>query len=531
MPPVRPAWWSAGAIILALAVAGAGFAAAPPGATLTIGLDQEPPTLDPHASPSAVTFQITSSVAERLLYEGKDGKIVPYLATDYKISPDGKSFTFALRKDVKFSDGAAFNAAAVKWNFDRIVDPNFKAGGALVQLTGYAGSSVVDDSTVRVNFKEPYSPFLTYAAGAILALISPKTTPAQGDAVNQKPVGSGPFTVAEYVPKDHITIARNPEYNRRAPWSDHQGPALLDRIVFKIIPESGTRMTTIQSGETQMISALSMPASVLKLLQANTNLRVERIPYPGAPRIWLLNVTLPPTNDLKVRQALSYGINRGAFVESIYNGLGEKACAPLTQHMLGDASLCAAYPYNPQKAAQLLDEAGWKMGPNNIRVKDGKPLTLVINSINYGAGNLPEVELLQGQLLQLGVDAKIKSQARPPWYEDNYHCATNGPVMFLRATDWDGLFALFASTNVHGNFNWSCFSNPDVDRLLREGTAEFDPAKRKATYLKIERILVDQAVTIPLVDEYAVWVMRRNLSGTNYDYSAYPVLNDLAFTK
>jgi len=258
---------------------------------------------------------------------------------------------------------------------------------------------------------------------------------------------------------------------------------------------------------------------------------VERIPYPGAPRIWLLNVTLPPTNDLKVRQALSYGINRAAFVESIYRGLGEKACAPLTQHMLGDASLCAAYPYNPQKAGQLLDEAGWKMGPNNIRVKDGKPLTLVINSINYGAGNLPEVELLQGQLLQLGVDAKIKSQARPPWYEDNYHCATNGPVMFLRATDWDGLFALFASTNVHGNFNWACYSNPDVDRLLREGTAEFDPAKRKATYLRIEHILVDQAVTIPLVDEYAVWVMRRNISGTNYDYSAYPVLSDLAFTK
>jgi peptide/nickel transport system substrate-binding protein len=290
-------------------------------------------------------------------------------------------------------------------------------------------------------------------------------------------------------------------------------------------------MTTIQSGETQMISALSMPAPILKLLEANTGLRVERIPYPGAPRIWMMNVTLPPTDDLKVRQALSYGINRSAFVESIYRGLGEKACAPLTQHMLGDASLCAAYPYNPQKAGQLLDEAGWKMGSNNIRVKDGKPLTLLINSINYGAGNLPEVELLQGQLIQLGVDAKIKSQARPPWYEDNYHCATNGPVMFLRATDWDGLFALFASTNVHGNFNWACFSNPDVDRLLREGTAEFDPAKRRAIYLKIERILVDQAVTIPLVDEYAVWVVRKNVGGTNYDYSAYPVLSDLSFTK
>src|SRR5262249_54817148 len=151
--------------------------------------DQDPPTLDPHASPSAVTFQITSSIAERLLYEGRDGKIVPYLATGYQVSADGKSFTFTLRKDVKFSDGTPFNAAAVKWNFDRIVDPNFKAGGALAQLTGYSGATVMDDSTVRVNFKEPYAPFLTYAAGAILTLISPETTAAEGDAVNQKPVG------------------------------------------------------------------------------------------------------------------------------------------------------------------------------------------------------------------------------------------------------------------------------------------------------------------------------------------------------
>ena len=129
--------------------------------------------MDPHASPSAVTYQITSSVLEALLYQGLDGKVVPWLATGYTVSADGRSFTFTLRKDAQFSDGAPVNAAAVKWNFDRIVDPNFKAGGALTALTGYAGSTVVDESTVRVNFKEAYAPFLTYAAGGTLALISP----------------------------------------------------------------------------------------------------------------------------------------------------------------------------------------------------------------------------------------------------------------------------------------------------------------------------------------------------------------------
>jgi peptide/nickel transport system substrate-binding protein len=154
-------------------------------------------------------------------------------------------------------------------------------------------------------------------------------------------------------------------------------------------------------------------------------------------------------------------------------------------------------------------------------------MTLVINSINYGAGNWPEVELLQGWLRQVGIDARIKSQARPPWYEDNYRCATNGPVMFLRSVDWDGLYALFGSANIGGNFNWSCYANAEVDRLLQQGRVEFDRAKRRAIYLRIERILLEQAVSVPLVDEFSVWVMRNNVKGTKYNYSAYPVLSDV----
>ncbi|MDR7545169.1 MAG: ABC transporter substrate-binding protein [Armatimonadota bacterium] len=516
------------ALLVALVFVPLGVRAAPTqGGTLVVGLDQEPPTLDPHASPSAVTYQIISSVTENLLYQGLDGKLVPWLATGYKVSPDGKSFTFTLRTDVKFSDGAPLTADVVKWNFDRIVNPNFKAGGALAALTGYVGSTIIDEHTVQVNFKAPYAPFLTYAAGGTLSLISPKSTPAQGDTVNQKPVGSGPFIVTEYVPKDRIVLSRNPQYNRQAPWSDHAGPPYLEKVVFRIVPEVGTRTTTVETGETQMISTFAMPAAVLTRLSANRNLRVDRNPYPGAPRIWLLNVRMPPTDDVKVRQAINYAVNRVAFAESLYKGSGARAFAPLTMHMLDDPSLRTFYPYNPSKAAQLLDEAGWKMGPDNVRQKDGKPMTLVINSINYGAGNWPEVELLQGWLRQLGIDARIKSQARPPWYEDNYRCATNGPVMFLRSVDWDGLYALFGSANIGGNFNWSCYANAEVDRLLQQGRTEFDRAKRRAIYLRIERILLEQAVSVPLVDEFSVWVIRNNVKGTKYNYPAYPVLSDV----
>jgi peptide/nickel transport system substrate-binding protein len=129
------------------------------------------------------------------------------------------------------------------------------------------------------------------------------------------------------------------------------------------------------------------------------------------------------------------------------------------------------------------------------------------------------------------VDAKIKSQARPPWYEDNFHCATNGPVMFLRAVDWDGLFALFGSQNVGGNFNWSCYANPEVDKLIADGRAVFDPAKRRAIYTRLETILMNDAVAVPLVDELSVWVIRNTVRGTLYNFSTYPVLGDVTVGK
>ena len=199
------------------------------GGTLVVGLDQEPPTLDPHASPSAVTYQIIASVTENLVYRGPDGKLVPWLAESWSPARDSKSVTFKLRRDVKFHDGTPFNAEAVKFNFDRIVDPKFKAGGARAALAGYAGSKVLDEYTVQVSFETPYAPFLNFAASGVLSLVSPKAVRESGDAVHTRPVGSGPFMIKEYVAKDHATMVRNPAYARKAPWSDRQRPSISRR--------------------------------------------------------------------------------------------------------------------------------------------------------------------------------------------------------------------------------------------------------------------------------------------------------------
>src|SRR5215467_13443114 len=533
MRPER-SWWRLGVVVLAvvgqmLSAPAARPAFAQSGGSLVIGLDQEPPTLDPHASPSAVTYQIIASVTENLLYRGPDGKLVPWLAESWTPSKDGRSVTFKLRRDVKFHDGTPFNADAVKFNFDRIVDPKFKAGGARAALAGYAGSKVLDEYSVQVTFETPYAPFLNAAATGVLSMVSPKAVRESGDLVHTRPIGSGPFMIKEYVAKDHTTMVRNPAYTRKAPWSDRSGPAHLDAVVWKFIPEAGTRVTTLESGETQGIYLV--PAQSLPRLEKNSGVRIEKMPWPGVPRIWLLNITKAPFDDVRVRRAVNYAIDKEAFLATVYKGTGLRAFAPLTAVMLDDPSLRQLYPHDPAKAQSLLGEAGWAPGSDGIRTKGGQRLEIVLNAIEYGGGPDPTAQIIQASLNEVGIDVKIKAQARPPWYEDNYRCATHGPVMFLRATDPDGLYSLFHSSLVGGNFNWSCVKNPKLDALLEQGRRESDPAKRRAIYVSIEQFAIEEALTVPLVDELSVWAFRSGVQGVKYNFNAYPILGDATLRK
>jgi peptide/nickel transport system substrate-binding protein len=495
------------------------------GGTVTIGVDQEPPTLDPEASPSAITYYITSSVGETLLYVDENRQVKPWLAQSWEVSSDAKTFTFKLRNDVTFQDGTPFNAAAVKWNLDRVVDPNYKAGGALAQLTGYQSTDVVDDFTAQVHFMDSFVPFLIYAGSPNLQMLSPTATQKQGDQVNQAPVTSGPYKIDEWVAKDHITLGRWDGYKRRAPWSDHDGPGYLDKVIWKFIPEAGTRAATVESGETQMATVLT--PQDLPRLQAG-GLQIVSKPWVGMPFMMFLTTTKPPTDDLKVRQAVEYGIDRDALVSALYQGIGQKAIGPLTAIMLDDPSLRAFYPHDAAKAGQLLDQAGWApSGADGIRTKNGQRLEFSLNAIDYGGGPDQSNELIQGQLRQIGIDVKIKAQARPPWYEDNYHCANNGMELFLRGGELDVMFAAFGSMNVGGNFNWACVKDPAIDDLLNQGRQQTDASKRTSIYLQLEQKLMDQAMVVPLVDQLSVFALRPNVSGLKFSGNSYPLITDV----
>src|SRR5215471_8782451 len=227
--------------------------AAAAGGTLTVGGTDLDDTLDPQVTNFDSVIRITLNVCEPLVWEPTPGRFVPGLADSWSISPDAKAYTFKLRRGVKFHDGTPLNAEAVKFTMDRVVAPETKAGQSHDQLGPYDHTDVVDDLTARIVMKEGYAPLLTNLNG-YLGIVSPTAVKKMGLAeFARHPVGTGPFMFKEWVNKDHVTLVKNPDYNWGSSYFKHTGPAYLDEVVYKIIPEPSVRTGTLKTGETHII--------------------------------------------------------------------------------------------------------------------------------------------------------------------------------------------------------------------------------------------------------------------------------------
>src|SRR6266481_8267677 len=208
--------------------------AAKAGGRLVFAARQDIDTLDPHITNRAATRKILIQFTDTLtVINPKDGKVLPGLAESWEVARDGKSYTFKLRKNVKFHDGTPFDAAAVKFTFDRIQEPLGAPGVARAFLGPYDGADVIDAHTVRVRLKQPYAPLLRMVGLSPLAPLSPTAVRKMGDDFSRKPVGTGPCMVKEWVPKSHVTLVRNPDYAWPPATAAHRGPAYLDEITWR----------------------------------------------------------------------------------------------------------------------------------------------------------------------------------------------------------------------------------------------------------------------------------------------------------
>jgi peptide/nickel transport system substrate-binding protein len=525
---IRPA--SRPGRVLALLLIAATVAVAPgawaqkPGGVLRVALHLEPTTLDPQGAIHATGVQINKVIFESLVQLDSTGAPKPLLATGWETSPDGKTWTFKLRDGVKFHDGTAFDAQAVKFTIDRIVDGSAGGSSSLAFLGPIDRAEVVDRLTVRLVFKKPYPALLDGLETGYLAIVSPAAVRKHGKEFGQHPIGTGPYVFESWTRGQQVILKRNSAYNWAPAHMKHQGPGYLDEIVYRFVPEHQTRLATLEKGEVDLIGRA--PGPDVGRLREDKRFVAYLNMFKGAPTMFLVNTSKPPTNDVAVRQAMLYAINREAVVKAVTFGISTVAYGPLKPSIWPYwKGVEQMYKHDPAKARQLLDQAGWKPGPDGIRVKDGQRLKSIV-SVKDDPQALDMLQVMQANLKQVGMELEIRPMALAA-SEDLARKGENGMTfMDWRGTDPDILTLHYHSKNI-GGWNMGWFKDPAIDKLLDDGREEMNRAKRQKIYEDAQKYIMEQAATIPLFNQVQPDVAVAAVKGLAFDANNYFILYDV----
>ena len=315
------------------------------GGTLTFATGADPDNLDPQNTQSNPGEQVNRMMHENLVRFSAKMQLEPALAESWLASKDGLTWTFKLRKGVKFHDGTSFDAKAVKYFFDRVLgdEKPFKAS---LYTPVVQGAEVIDDSTVRVILKQPFGAFLFIMAHSAGAIVSPAAHQKWGKDLALHPVGTGPFKFVEWVKGDHVTMERHDGY-----WG---GAPNLDRVVVKTVREDQARVLMLESGDADLI--VNIPTEEIPRLRKDARFTIESSPTARALFI-AINVKKKPFDDVRVRQALNYAVNRDAIVKELFQNNAQVVASHVSPLQNGYAQL-AGYPYDPKKSKELLAQAG-----------------------------------------------------------------------------------------------------------------------------------------------------------------------------
>ncbi len=505
----------------------AGDSAAPAqGGKLVIGMATEPVSLDPAAGLFIAEQYLLMNIYDPLIWIDPELKLRPGLATEWSANAEGTEFTLKLRTDVKFHDGTPFNAAAVKVALDRAAAGTNPAAVAPTLLTDYDGTTVVDDATVMVKFKSARATFLEDLSRIWLVIPSPTAVEKSGADFGQNPVGSGPFMLKEWAPQDHITLVRNPDYAWAPEFAAHQGPAYLDEITFRFLPEAATRLTALQSGEAQVVEDPAYQEA--STLAADPAYQLVRFTAPGMPSHMMINTALAPSDDPLVRQAMIYAVNQEELVKTAFFDMQTAVHSVISPTTVGyNQKAGELYRYDFEKSQSLLDEAGWKDSDGDgIREKDGQKL-----HIEYPALPAYEeayMELLAAYLQKAGFEVnitKLDDAGVSEFAMANRHNILN---MGWISRDPSVLNITYNSANIEQGAAYTRFANADLDQALNDAPKTLDIEARNALYQQAQQIIMDNALVIPLHTYDRVMVLRANVQGWRFDPEGYPYLYEVS---
>jgi len=419
------------------------------------------------------------------------------LTERWEVSDDGTVVTFYLKKGVTFHDGSPFNAEVVKWWLELMASD---ASSVAYMYNAITDIEVVDDYTVVLHTEEPFPALFYYLSGAWGLVMSKETYESLGpDEYASHPSGTGPFILEEWVPNDHLTLVKNPDYNWAAEWTGHTGPANVDKIIYRIIAEDATRLVELEAGDVHLV--MEAPWRELPRYIAEPGFQVYQSPDAT---IWFIgmNLNAPIVADLRTRKAIGHAIDRDLIQQTLYMGLGRATTTYLAGELAADKGVDQYAPsYDPDEAARLLAEAGWVMGDDGILVAQNvegvDPGTKF--EFDYWTYQDDEArrlaEVTQKMLSDVGIKANITPMDKPTY---DSQMEAGGHSIILRRYTWDGLDILpwFHHSQYLPYPNYLGVNDPELDKM-------FDDAEYLPTFE--ERSDAYREAHIKLIEEYYPW--------------------------
>lgn len=471
-------WYKKGALAAAALVAGMGMAEAK--TDIIVGMQLEPPHLDPtSAAAGAIDSVLYSNVFEGLTRFMSDGSVVPGLAESWDISGDGTVYTFKLRAGVKFHDGTDFTADDVKFSLDRArAEDSQNAQKAL--FAGITDVAVIDPLTVQVTLGAPNGAFLFNMAWGDAVIVAPESI----DTIKTNPVGTGAFQFANWVQGDRIDLVKNPAY-----WGT---PAKLERATFKFISDPTAAFAAVMAEDVHAFAGFPAPEN-LPQFDADPRFQVL-VGSTEGETILSTNNKMPPFDNLMVRKALAHAIDRQAIIDGAMFGYGTPIGTHFSPHNPDYVDLTAQSAYDPEQAKKLLAEAGFP---------DGFKTTLKLPPPSYARRG---GEIIAAQLRAVGIEAEISNLEWPQWLEQVFRGKDYGLTIVSHTEPAD--INIYARPEYYFQYD-----NPAFQTLMADLTNTTDPAARSAMLKTAQTIIADDYVNGYLFQLAALSVANAKIVG------------------
>jgi peptide/nickel transport system substrate-binding protein len=504
------------------------------GGTIVYGHEQEPPCLYGGWLQQAY---IDRNILDSLVTEANNGSIEPWLATSWTVSSNGLVYTFRLKPGVKFTDGTPLNAQAVADNFYYWE----KGGNSTAQVSMdpyFKSATAVNATTVQVTLNKPYLPLLTMISQGYFGIQSPASLKRSQQAQCDDPIGSGAFYVKQWIHGQEVILLRNPNYTSWPATALHKGPAAVNEVDWKFLPDPVARYESLVTGETNVI--YDIPTTDWS--NAKANFQVTQYITPGKPVSIYLNTSEGIFADVRVRQAFAYGAEREADVQAAFHGVipyeGNPSVSRATPGY--DAATAGAYPYDPAKANQLLNEAGWT-GRNaaGYRTKDGKELDV---RFPYPSGSVVTsegtslLETLQQQWKQIGFNVQLIPETQAQTFAGDYSTPNSYDAQPWYWTSPSAAILWIVwrpSTKADPNYsNSSFYNNNDLSAVIQDGNTAATTVAADQYYGQAQTIIQNQAAAVGLYDQTMSIAVAKNLHNVWLEKSqGEPVFEDAYFTK